>query len=144
MHYGTISINNTLFGWLGFYDISTHVCIYQPLYWVGCGTRLIFKWSLTGLNSEFYFFLTGCLNKPQEASLPYFFTCGWWENNWIHTISNGISAMWNAITFVLDLKSCPFATMITITPRYIHISTLVGYLMPNPVIYMICKRNVCR
>ena len=31
-----------------------------------------FKRSLTGLNSEFSFFLTSCLTKAEEISLPYY------------------------------------------------------------------------
>ena len=34
------------------------------------------------------------------------FTHSWRENNWIHTFPKGISAMWNAISVVLDLNSC--------------------------------------
>ena len=34
------------------------------------------------------------------------FTHSWRENNWIHTFPKGISAMWNAISHVQDLKSC--------------------------------------
>ena len=36
----------------------------------GYDTRSIFKWSLTGLNSEFSFSLTSCLTKAEEPSLP--------------------------------------------------------------------------
>ena len=32
----------------------------------------IFKRSLTGLNLEFSFFLTSCLTKAEEPSLPYY------------------------------------------------------------------------
>ena len=38
----------------------------------GYDTRSIFKWSLTGLNSEFSFSWTGCLTKAEEPSLPYY------------------------------------------------------------------------
>ena len=38
---------------------------------VGCDTRLIFRRSLTGLNSEFSF-STGCLTKVKEPSLPHY------------------------------------------------------------------------
>ena len=31
-----------------------------------------FKWSLTGLNSEFSFSKTSCLTKAEEPSLPYY------------------------------------------------------------------------
>ena len=55
---------------------------------VGYDTRSVFKWSFTGLNSEFSFSYTSCLTKAEEPSLPY-----WMENNWIHTFPKGISAM---------------------------------------------------
>ena len=38
----------------------------------GYDTRSIFKWSLTGLNSEFSFSQTSCLTKAEEPSLPYY------------------------------------------------------------------------
>ena len=38
----------------------------------GYDTRSIFKWSLTGLNSEFYFSKTSCLTKAEEPSLPFY------------------------------------------------------------------------
>ena len=39
----------------------------------GYDTRSIFKWGLTGLNSEFSFSLTRCLTKAEEPSLSYYF-----------------------------------------------------------------------
>ncbi len=36
----------------------------------GYDTRSIFKRSLTGLNSEFFY--TSCLTKAEEFSLPYY------------------------------------------------------------------------
>ena len=38
----------------------------------GYDTRSIFKWSLTGLNTEFSFSQTSCLTKAEEPSLPYY------------------------------------------------------------------------
>ena len=38
----------------------------------GHDTRLIFKWSLTGLNSEFSFSKTSFLTKDEEPSLSYY------------------------------------------------------------------------
>ena len=38
----------------------------------GHDTKSIFKWSLTGLNSEFSFFETSCLTKAEGPSLPYY------------------------------------------------------------------------
>ena len=39
--------------------------------WAGCDIGSFFKQSLTGLNSEFSF-LTSCLTKAEEPSLPYY------------------------------------------------------------------------
>ena len=66
----------------------------------------LFKWSLTGLNSEFSFSSTSCLFKAEEPTLPYYFTHSLRENNWIQTFPKGISAMWNATILVQDLNSC--------------------------------------
>ena len=44
----------------------------NPSTWAGYDTRSIFKWSLTGLNSEFSFSLTSCLTKAEEPSLSYY------------------------------------------------------------------------
>ena len=44
--------------------------------WVEYVTWSIFKWSLTGLNSEFSFSLTGCLSNTQEPILPYYLAEG--------------------------------------------------------------------
>ena len=38
----------------------------------GYDTKSIFKWSLTGLNSDFSFSETSCLTKAEEPSLPYY------------------------------------------------------------------------
>ena len=59
-----------------FKEISAHFenayHIHQPLRSVGYDTRSIFKWSLTGLNSEFSFSYTSCLTKAEEPSPPYY------------------------------------------------------------------------
>ena len=44
----------------------------DPSTQAGYDTRSIFKWSLTGLNSEFSFSQTSCLIKAEEPSLPYY------------------------------------------------------------------------
>ena len=38
----------------------------------GYDTRSIFKWSLTGVNSEFSFSLASCLTEAEEPSLSYY------------------------------------------------------------------------
>ena len=40
--------------------------------WAGCDTRSVFKRSLTGLNSEFFFSLTDCQTKAKELSLCHY------------------------------------------------------------------------
>ena len=58
-----------------FLCICRCVCMYlltNPSTRAGCDTRSMFKWSLTGLNSEFSFSLTGCLIKAKEPDLPHY------------------------------------------------------------------------
>ena len=61
--------------------------------------RSIFKWSLTGLNSEL-FLLDQLPHQGWRTQSALLFTHNWRENNWIHTFPKGISAMWNAISVV--------------------------------------------
>ena len=51
---------------------NTSYIFTNPSTRAGYDTRSIFKWSLTGLNSEFSFSLTSCLTKAEEPSLPYY------------------------------------------------------------------------
>ena len=44
----------------------------NPSALAGCGTRSIFKQSLTGLSSEFSFSETGCRTKTEEPNLSYY------------------------------------------------------------------------
>ena len=95
-----VKFKYSLYSFIGLSIIFTN-----PSAWAGYDTRSIFKWSLTGLNSEFSFSETSRLTKAEEPSLPYYFTHSWRENNWIHTFPKGISAMWNAISLIQDLNS---------------------------------------
>ena len=55
------------------FNISIYGCIYIYLnlfVQAGYDIRLIFKWSLTDLNSEFSFSKTSCHTKVKEPSLP--------------------------------------------------------------------------
>ena len=83
----------------------------------GYDTRSIFKWSLTGLKSEFSFSLTCCSTKAEEPSLPYNLP-----------IAGGriigfipfprvlvLCEMQSPPGFEL-MSPCPFPTTITITP----------------------------
>ena len=48
--------------------ILTYIYTLNSFPWAGCDTRSIFKWSLTGLNSEFSFSYTSCHTKSEELS----------------------------------------------------------------------------
>ena len=48
------------------------IILTNPSTRAGYDTRSIFKRSLTGLNSEYSFSLTGCLTKAEEPSLSYY------------------------------------------------------------------------
>ena len=57
------------------FRLNLTVCIIiftNPSARAGYDTRSIFKWSLTGLNSEFSFSKTSCLTKAEEPSLSYY------------------------------------------------------------------------
>ena len=49
-----------------------HTYLPNPSARAGYDTRSVFKRSLTGLNSEFFFSYTSCLTKAEEPSLPYY------------------------------------------------------------------------
>ena len=53
-------------------NLQWFIIFTNPSARAGYDTRLIFKWSLTGLNSEFSFFQTSRLTKAEEPSLPYY------------------------------------------------------------------------
>ena len=52
--------------------VTNFIIFTNPSARAGYDTRLIFKRSLTGLNSEFSFYYTSCLTKAEEPSLPYY------------------------------------------------------------------------
>ena len=58
------------------------MCIFTNLSTlVGCDSRSIFKWSLTGLNFESFFSKTGCSTIAKEPSLTFYLPIGRRENN---------------------------------------------------------------
>ena len=76
--------------------VCVFVCVYTyPTARAGCDTRSIFIRSLTGLNSEFSFPLTGCHTKVKEPSLP----------NYLPLTGGSVNATWNASSIVRDLKA---------------------------------------
>ena len=60
--------------WVTFeYGRPTYIYIHTYFsFKVGCDTRLLFKMSSTGLNSEFSSSSTSCHTDPEEHSLPYY------------------------------------------------------------------------
>ena len=55
--------------------IKEQPCIHPPfLSQGGCNSRLIFKSSITGLNSDFSFSKTGCHSKAKKTYLTQLFT----------------------------------------------------------------------
>ena len=75
--------------------IQLVVLFTNPSARAGYDTRSIFKRSLTGLNSEFSFSQTSCLNKAEEPSLSYYLP--WRENKGVHTFPKGICPKVNII-----------------------------------------------
>ena len=77
-------------------SMEKYIYIYiftNPFTRAGYDTRSIYKQSLTGMNSEFSFSWTSCLNKAEEPRLPYYLPIAGGRNNWIHPFPKGISAM---------------------------------------------------
>ena len=66
--------------------------------------KISFTRNKAGLNSEFSFFLTGCLNKVKEPSLFNFLPIAGWRTDWFNA-SNDIRLKWNVYTLVRDLNS---------------------------------------
>ena len=91
----------------------------NPSAWARCGTRSILKWSLTGLNLDFYLSNTGCLTKAEEPSLPYYLPIDeGWIIEFIYFPRVLTLNMWKANNLIQDLNSSrrvPFLTTITIT-----------------------------
>ena len=97
----------------------------------GFDTRSIFKWSLTGLNSEFSFSKTSCFTKAEEPSLPYYLP-----------IAGGRIIGFIPFPRVLVLcemqsVSARIWTRVTVSISYDdnHYTTgtsFLGYSMPNP------------
>ena len=84
-------------------DILTKVSFLESWVLYIFSTRSISKWSLTGLNSEFSF-LTSCLTKAEEHSLPYYLPIAGGRIIGFIPFPRGISAMW--ISLIEDLNSC--------------------------------------
>ena len=75
LEYFKHQISSNLIKGLSIYFLYTFagVCTYPiPLPHTCCNTRSIFKQSLIGMNSDFFFSLTSCYTKVKETSLPYF------------------------------------------------------------------------
>ena len=125
-----------------------------------------FKQSLTGLISEFSFSKTSCLTKAEEPSLPYYLPiAGGRIIGFIPfprvlvlcEMQSVSSRIWIRVTVSISCDNNHYTTGTSILNHYGYvytdlimigwlfygISTLVGYLMPNPV-YIICKQVVCR
>ena len=91
----------------GFFIPSSLIIFTNPSARAGYDTRSICKRGLTGLNSEFFLLLDQLPRQGWRNQSVLLFTHSWRENNRIHTFPKGISAMWNAISLVQDLNSCP-------------------------------------
>ena len=76
-----------------------YVFIQPPLPHTRCNTRSIFKWSTTGLNSEFFFSKT-----EYQTMAILLFAYSWRENRWLHTFTKGISTKGNANSLVHTIE----------------------------------------
>ena len=116
--------------------IYTHTSICVYIYRLLCTGRMWnkvnFQWSVTGLNSVF-FFLNWLPNQDSRTQSTLLFSDSWRECNWIHTFPKGTSAMWKCNRLHPRLKLvllCPFPTTIAITPWAlpIHIYIVSNHL----------------
>ena len=62
----------TIYSCVDVYDLAFIIIFTNPSTRAGYDTRSIFKRSLTGLNSEFFFSYTSCLTKAEEPNLSYY------------------------------------------------------------------------
>ena len=72
----------------------------------GDDTRSIFKWILTGFNSEFSFSYTSCLTKAEEPSLPNYLPIAGGRIIGFIPFPRVIVLCEHAISLVHDLNSC--------------------------------------
>ena len=99
------------------------VCVCNNSFWrAGCYTSSIFKWSLTGLKSEFSFSWIDCPTKANEPSLPYYLPLAWGKIiAFILFRSVSFQQKCNELGLRLELVSpCPLTTTVTITPPHVH------------------------
>ena len=93
------------------------ILLTNPSARAGYDTMSIFKWSLTGLNSEFSFSSTSCLPKAEEHSLPYYLPiAGVRIFGFIPFPRVLVLCECNQSGFEI-VSPCPYPAMITITPR---------------------------
>ena len=111
--------------------IHTHIYLPNPSSWGGGNTRLNFKRSLTGLNSEFSFFKTGYHTKVKESNLPYYLPIAGRRTIGFVPFQK-ILAQYEMLRPGFELFSpCQFPTILTITSR------------ANPWIYIYIYICVC-
>ena len=115
-----------------------YLCLYAtPLHKHNITQGQFLKWSLTGLNSVF-FFLGWLLYQGYRTPSALLFAHSWRENSWIHTFSKGISTMWNANSFILDLNSSCHAQFLNI---YIYIYIYIYITRITMLTLLILKIN---
>ena len=124
------------FSWVGFYGISIFT---NSSARAGYDTRSVFKAEFNSLNSEFSFSLTSCLTTAEEPSLPYYLPiAGVIIIGFISfprvlvqcEMQSVLSRIWTRIAVSISHDDNHYTTG---TSTYNGISTIVGYLMPNPL-----------
>ena len=94
------------------------VCVYEVILFTnpsaraGYNTRSIFKWSLTGLNSEFSFSWTSCQGWRTQS--VHLFTHSWRENSRIHTFPK----LWIQVLCEMQSASSRIWTRVTVSISY--------------------------
>ena len=92
------------------FPIFSCMNLLYPSSWAGCDTRLIYEWSLTGLNSEFSFSLIGCHTKIMRSVCPTIY------HNWKEVIYKALcfdvaQGRMNGAPNETRTHSCRFASL---------------------------------
>ena len=104
--------------------------------------RQFFKRSLTGLNSEFSLSYNNYPPQAEKPSLPYYLPIARGRINWIQTFPKGISAMWNTISLIQDLNSCPVS--ISYDDNHYTTGIVISYMGSNAYAIVSCRTNLSR
>ena len=112
-------------GWYGNKETEYLYILLTPLDWQDV-TQGQFQMKFSRFEFRVFILLDQLPNEVWRGQSTLLFTHSWRENDYIHTISKVISAMWNANSLVQDLNSCRLIHLQRRYPLYnerLHICT---------------------